>query len=133
MDNTSISDISAVANLTNLTGLEVGYHSITDISAVANLTKLTLLGLHVKIPSAIYRQQLQNLTELTGVLRLSLTNPIADYGPLRRLKAVNQYRVKVIQVYTLILQFLQSLVIPHLCLPDGTSTNPLLLRRTTVA
>ena len=41
----NITDISAIAGLTNLTGLGLWENSITDLSAIAGLTNLTGLGL----------------------------------------------------------------------------------------
>ena len=40
-----ISDITSLANLTQLTGLELDYNQISDITSLANLTQLTGLEL----------------------------------------------------------------------------------------
>ena len=64
LQSNSISDISALEDLTKLTHLNLRYNSISDISALEDLTALTHLF-------------------LTG-------NPISDYGPLHRLVAAIQ-------------------------------------------
>jgi Leucine-rich repeat (LRR) protein len=45
LSDNNITDISALANLTNLTELHLSYNNVTDISALANLTNLTNLYL----------------------------------------------------------------------------------------
>ena len=64
-DSHSISDISPVASLTNLTSLGLGGNPISDISPVAGLTNLTSLGLgHNQISDISPVAGLTNLTEL---------------------------------------------------------------------
>lgn len=52
LDGNQISDISTLANLTELTQLLLDENEITDLSALANLTKLTSLFLAVNALSA---------------------------------------------------------------------------------
>ena len=78
----NISDISALANLTNLQTLNLSGNSISDIGALANLTNLTELNLSGnKIISDI--SALGNLTNLQ-TLNLS-NNNISDIGALASL------------------------------------------------
>ena len=78
----NISDISALANLTNLQTLNLSGNSISDIGALANLTNLTELNLSGnKIISDI--SALRNLTNLQ-TLNLS-NNNISDIGALANL------------------------------------------------
>jgi internalin A len=78
----NISDISALANLTNLQTLNLSGNSISDIGALANLTNLTELNLSGnKIISDI--SALRNLTNLQ-TLNLS-NNNISDIGALASL------------------------------------------------
>ena len=73
-----ISDISPVAGLTNLTSLGLGHNQISDISPVADLTNLTSLGLgHNQISDISPVAGLTNLTSL--YLR---GNPISDISPV---------------------------------------------------
>ena len=77
----NISDISALANLTNLQTLNLSGNSISDISALGNLTNLqTLNWSYNKI---IYISTLRNLTNLQ-TLNLSGNN-ISDISALRSL------------------------------------------------
>ena len=61
-----ISDISPVASLTNLTSLDLGHNQISDISPVAGLTNLTSLGLAGNRISDI--SPVAGLTNLTTLL-----------------------------------------------------------------
>ena len=74
LNNNSISDISPVAGLTNLSFLNLGNNTISDISAVTGLTNLTGLSLDSNTISDI--SAVTGLTNLTG---LSLdSNTISD-------------------------------------------------------
>ena len=85
--NNAISDVSALVGLTNLTALWVNGNSISDISPLAGLTKLTRLGLSNNSISDI--SALAGLTNLT-LLKLnhnSILNisSLANLTNLRRL------------------------------------------------
>ena len=56
----NISDISPLANLTDLVFLDLHANQIDDISALANLTNLTFLDLRY---NAIYAEQIEHLRE----------------------------------------------------------------------
>ena len=84
LDTNSISDISALANLTALDYLSLHDNSISDISALANLTALTTLDLSYNSISDI--SALENLTALT-TLHLSY-NSISDVSALENLTAL---------------------------------------------
>ena len=76
--NRVISEVSALAGLTNLTALWVNGNSISDISALADLTKLTRLGLSNNSISDI-----SSLSNLTNLRRLDLyVNMISDISPV---------------------------------------------------
>ena len=78
LSDNSISDISPVAGLTNLTSLELGNNSISDISPVAGLTNLTSLGLENNSISDI-----SPVAGLTNLTRLYLSdNSISDISPV---------------------------------------------------
>ncbi len=64
-DSHSISDISPIAGLTNLTSLGLGSNPISDISPIAGLTNLTLLGLGGNQISDI--SPIAGLTNLTSL------------------------------------------------------------------
>ena len=104
----SISDISALENLTSLTNLDLQNNSISNISALENLTLLRNLNLSANysisdisvlknLTSVVYLNLEQNsisdVSALAGLISLDdldiKNNLIADYGPLRRLKAAN--------------------------------------------
>ena len=76
--NNNISDVSALVGLTNLTGLWLNGNSISDISPLAGLTNLTRLGLsNNSIPN------ISALTDLTNLTLLKLDrNSISDISPL---------------------------------------------------
>ena len=78
LDSNSISDISALAGLTNLESLDLRNNSISDISPLAGLTNLTLLWLNDNSISDI--SPLAGLTQLTH-LRL-YNNSISDISRL---------------------------------------------------
>ncbi len=80
-NSNSISDISPVAGLTNLTSLDLGINSISDISPVAGLTNLTSLSLDFNSISDI--SALEGLTNLTS-LGLG-SNSISDISALEGL------------------------------------------------
>ena len=74
INSNSVSDISAVAGLTNLTSLNLGNNSVSDISTVAGLTNLTSLYLEGNSVSDI--SAVAGLTNLTS---LDLGgNPVSD-------------------------------------------------------
>jgi len=85
----SISDIGALANLTALTDLRLS-SNISDISALINLTALTRLYLNINTISDI--SALANLTALTD-LRLS-SNNISDISALANLIALTDLRLQ---------------------------------------
>ena len=65
VNSNSVSDISALAELTNLTVLNLRFNSVSDISALAGLTNLTELWLQSNtIPDISALAGLTNLTEL---------------------------------------------------------------------
>ncbi|MYK19847.1 leucine-rich repeat domain-containing protein [Candidatus Poribacteria bacterium] len=76
--NLPVSDVSALANLMNLTELEIAASDISDISAFANLTNLAELRLWGTEVSDV--SVLANLTNLTE-LRLE-SSQISDIAPL---------------------------------------------------
>ena len=69
-----ISDISPVAGLTNLTSLDLGHNQISDISPVAGLTNLTSLGLG--------GNQISDISPVAGLTNLTILslweNSISD-------------------------------------------------------
>ena len=81
-----LSDISALAGLTNLTVLRLARNNITDISPVVRLTKLTVLNLRDNSVSDI--SAIAGLTNLT-VLRIDI-NSISNISPLSRLTKLTQ-------------------------------------------
>ena len=84
LDDNSISDISALAGLTKLTALSLNGNSINDISTLAGLTKLTHLRLDGNSISDI--SALAGLTKLQN-LRLD-GNSISDISALSGLTAL---------------------------------------------
>ena len=87
MPQNQISDITPLANLTNLTGLLIlGENQISDISSLANLTGLTGLGL--------YQNQISDITPLaglTGLTQLHISqNQISDITPLAGLTSLQE-------------------------------------------
>ena len=86
LDNNNITDISPLAGLTSLTRLWIYSNAITDISAVAGLTNLTYLGLGGNNISDI--SPLEGLTNLT---RLALdNNNITDISPVAGLTSLTR-------------------------------------------
>ncbi len=88
--NNAISDVSALVGLTNLTALWFNGNSISDISPLAGLTKLTRLGLSNNSISDI--SALEGLTNLT-LLKLnhnSILN-ISSLANLTNLKRLELY------------------------------------------
>ena len=76
--NRVISDVSALAGLTNLTALWVNGNSISDLSPLVGLTKLTRLSLSNNSIS-----DLSSLSNLTNLRRLDLhVNMISDISPV---------------------------------------------------
>ncbi len=86
-DSHSISDISPIAGLTNLTSLGLGGNPISDISSVAGLTNLTSLGLgHNQISDISPIAGLTNLTSLgLGHNQISDISPVAGLTNLTTL------------------------------------------------
>ena len=81
LNSNSISDISALAGLTNLTWLDIDRNAISDISALAGLTNLTRLDLAIN--SIVDISALESLVNLEG---LSLAdNSIVDISALESL------------------------------------------------
>ena len=77
-DSHSISDISPITGLTNLTSLGLGHNQISDISPIAGLTNLTSLGLAGNRISDI-----SSVAGLTNLTELDLGgNSISDISPL---------------------------------------------------
>ena len=74
----SIMDVSALAGLTNLTTLYLQFNEITDISALAGLTNLTSLDIRVNRIEDL--SALAGLTNLTGLYLSS--NEITDLSAL---------------------------------------------------
>lgn len=82
-----ISDISALGELTNLTGLVISSDNISDISVLASLTNMTQLRLNSSNISDI-----SVLAGLTNLTYLSLDNcNISDISPLAGLTNLNYY------------------------------------------
>jgi len=76
-----ITDISPLAELTNLTHLDLSGHFIVDISPLMELTNLTSLGMRGNLIS--------DITPLAGLINLTNLNlegnPISDISPLANL------------------------------------------------
>ena len=86
LSENSISDISAVRGLINLTYLALSNNSISDISAVAGLTNLTELWLYNNSISDIFP-----VSALTDLTKLALyDNPISDISPIAGLTNLTQ-------------------------------------------
>ena len=78
INSNSISDLSPLVNLTNLTSLDLGDNDISNLSPVAGLTNLALLDLGGNSIS-----DLSPLAGLTQLINLSLNgNSITDLSPL---------------------------------------------------
>ena len=78
INSNSVSNLSPLAGLTNLTLLWLNDNSISDISPLAGLTNLTHLGLHSNSISDI-----SPLADLTNLILLDLEdNSISDISPL---------------------------------------------------
>ena len=76
-----ISDITSLANLTQLTGLELDYNQISDITSLANLTQLETLYL-----SSNQLSDIASLANLTQLEILSLNgNQLSDIASLANL------------------------------------------------
>jgi len=82
LSNNKISDVSALAGLTQLTDLHLGFNKISDVSGLKELKQLTNLELYSNQISDV--SALKELTHLTG-LNLS-ENKIDDVGPSKELK-----------------------------------------------
>ena len=86
LDQNQISDISPLANLTNLTALLLEHNQISDISPLADLTSLTELYLAYNQISDI-----SPLADLTSLTRLYLRdNQISDISPLANLTSLTE-------------------------------------------
>ena len=77
-NSNSVSDLSPLAGLTQLEGLDLWQNSVTDISALAGLTNLTHLGL--------VGNNISDVSVLIGFTNLESLwldgNPISDFSPL---------------------------------------------------
>ena len=81
LDHNQVSDISPLTALTNLTRLVLGGSPISDISPLTALTNLTVLGLYANSISDI-----SPLAALTNLITLRLDrNSISDISPLTAL------------------------------------------------
>ena len=81
---TNISDISGLAELTELTHLDLGGNVISDISALSNLKKLVELRLGRNLITDI-----SPLSGLTNLRELNLSNnTISNFSPLESLSAI---------------------------------------------
>ena len=81
LESTDVSDVSPLANLTQLTSLGLGGTAVSDVSPLANLTQLTEMNLNSTDVSDV--SPLANLTQLTR-LDLSAT-AVSDVSPLANL------------------------------------------------
>ena len=82
LPHNSFSDISPIAGLTKLTGLNLwGCRNIEDITSLGNLRSLRVL--------LLVRTQVSDLSPLSGLTKLEslqlVSNQIADFSPLRNL------------------------------------------------
>ena len=86
----NITDISPLAGLTRLTELQLRDNNITDISAVAGLTNLTRLTLG--------NNSVSNLSALSGLTNLTVLglwhNAISDLSPLAGLTNLTELRIQ---------------------------------------
>ena len=89
LEGNNISDISPLAELTELQVLYLGFNQIKDISPLAGLSKLELLYLDGnKI------EDVSPLEKITNLKRLYITmNQIEDISPLTNLKALERLNV----------------------------------------
>jgi len=86
---TKISDISALAGLTNLNKLYLSSNQISDISSLKGLTNLTILYLQENQISDI-----SYLAGLTNLITLDLgSNKITDISPLKALMNLKQLKL----------------------------------------
>ena len=90
-----ISDISPLANLTELTRLDLDFNDVSNVSALANLTKLTSLDLDFNDISNV--STLANLTRLTGLYLWG--NQISDISPLANLTELTRLDLASNQVF----------------------------------
>ncbi len=86
---TSVTDLSPLSALTNLTSLKLPAESVTDLSPLGALTNLTSLRLSAE--SATDISPLSALTNLTS-LDLSI-NPATDISPLLQLVALEKLTI----------------------------------------
>ena len=77
-EDESITDISALAGLTNLTELNLNFHNVVDVSALRSMTRLNILDL--------WGNEIEDLDPLRGLQNLLWTdlddNEITDIEPL---------------------------------------------------
>ena len=89
LPDNSISDISAIAGLTNLEVLDLAGNSISDISPLTGLTNLIALGL--------YNNSISDISPLAGLTNLTLLwlndNSISDISPLAGLTQLTHLRL----------------------------------------
>ena len=84
--NRGITDVSPLANLTNLEDLALGGNRITDVSALSGLTNLKFLGL-----SENNLTDVSGLSSLTKLIALYLDdNNLTDVSPLANLTRLQQ-------------------------------------------
>ncbi len=90
VNSNSVSDLSPLSGLTNLTSLVLGGNSISDISAVSGLTNLTYLSLRGNSISDI-----SAVSDLTNLASLSLNrNNLSDISPLSGLTNLTSLGLK---------------------------------------
>ena len=85
----NISDISPLAGLNNLTTLDLGFNSISDVSSLAELNNLTTLSLS--------NNSISDISPLAGLNNLTLlylsSNNISDISPLAGLNNLTTLRL----------------------------------------
>jgi len=85
-----ISDLSPLAELTNLEELVLGFNQITDVSPLAGLTKLKELDL--------FKNQITDVSPLAGLTKLEYlnlyNNEIAEISPLKGLTKLKELELR---------------------------------------
>ena len=103
VNSNSISDLSPLTGLSNLTWLELGYNSITDVSSLSVLANLTHLDVSFNSITDV-----SPLTKLTNLATLHLSgNSFRDISPLSTL--TNLTRLELIATYVSDVSALSSL------------------------
>ena len=89
-NSNSVSDISPLAALTNLTELRLDHNQVSDISPLAALTNLTQLFL--------WNNSISNISPLAGLTNLTELrldhNQVSDIAPLTALTNLTQLRLR---------------------------------------